>query len=118
MLETMLAEILTTAGGTGIALVILYFYMKANQVKIGDVAGDLVDHERSSAESKIDMLNRIKKAEDCFESELKDVKKDIGVLCTNTTAIVQHLVTTTDRKQHPHAVHALETVLEKKSRGG
>ena len=117
-------QLLSTAGGTGIALVVLYFGIKSNELKLSFFCKRLEKVENGQAKmwkvcsnKRSDILHRVQTMEDCFEQEVKEVKEDVELLCLNTNAIIQHLLMTTDRTEHPNAAEALEAVLEKKGRG-
>jgi hypothetical protein len=119
--------ILTNAGGVGLALGVVYILLKSNEYRLRHLRKEQIIQGKQIEIIKLDMAdqaiingNNLKATEDCFEGELKGVREDIiqvnkelDCLCDNTDAIIGHLIATTDRGQHPHAVEALEVVLQR-----
>ena len=87
----MIDLILSSLGGGGTVATIFYFLIKANTEKIQKNSDSIVK----------------------LKTSLGIIRANQSATYQNTTAIMQHLITT-DRTIHPDAVRALERALERK----
>ena len=104
----MIVELGIGALGGGITGLLLMFILRGLRADVGENRETIQAMADKGTTGRQEIYKKLKKQEDCWEDELKEVNALISNTASNVSAILHYLEATADTVAHPGAVKILK----------